>query len=634
MRQLWLLIAGLFLSAFANAQQADSTAMPIITLADVSIVDFKNDNLGVFKSIDLNVNSKANKVGGDLGDLIQNSAPIYFKNYSVGGIKTIDLRGTGSERTKVYWNGIPINSPTLGGFDFSLLPFYFVEDARLRFGGASLTDGGGGLGGSVQLVNSANFDDSSLEIAGSYGSFDSYTVAAKGLVRLNKFKSDSRVFFLKAKNDYTYTNEYKKGHPIENRINNEVEQFGFQQIFSYNLNAKNLLSARFSWTDSDRNIPPPISSSAVGAEQYDHLIIGQLAWDWVPIEKSYLNIRTGFQNQGNRYLQEDFIDANTIVNAWNNNIDFGYYGINQVKLSASFRFDRYWVNSDGVGHINEDQITGLINADWQILKQLKLVFGARINTITGSASPLMPYGGIDLEFPKNGGNIRANVSQIYRFPTINDRFWNPGGNPDLESENGWNYELGYSFRKGFRKSDLEFGINTFYGLINQWILWQPNSFNPLFWEAQNIWKVTNKGIELTMSSEIELSMKSKLSMAVNYTYTSSTAAETKQPDKEIIGKQLILVPEHQILIPIEFYWLNLSASVNYHFVSERYTDRLNRHSLTAYNLIDLAIGYAFKNKSIKTNFRINNLLNNQYKTIPGQPLAGINFYLELTFKIF
>ena len=357
MKQLWLFLAGLFLGAFANAQQYDSTAMLAITLADVSIVDFKNDNQDVFKSIDLNVNSNVNRIGSDLGDLIQNSAPIYFKNYSVGGIKTIDMRGTGSERTKVYWNGIPINSPTLGSFDFSLLPFYFVEDARLRYGGASLTDGGGGLGGSVQLVNSANFDDHSLEIAGSYGSFDSYTIAAKGLVSLNKFKSDSRLFLLKAKNNYSYTNEFKKEHPTEYRKNNELEQFGFQQVFSYKLNSQNLLSARFTLTNSDRNVPPPISSSGDGAQQYDHLIIGQLGWDWLPLDKSYLKVRTGFQNQKNRYYQKDFIDANTIVNGWNNNIDFGYFGISQVIFNASLRYDKYWVDSDGAGKVNEDQFT-------------------------------------------------------------------------------------------------------------------------------------------------------------------------------------------------------------------------------------------------------------------------------------
>ena len=633
MKQAWLFIAGLFLGVGAIAQHTDSLSMPEITLEDVSIVDFKNDNHNVFKSIDLNVNSKVNRLGSDLGDLIQNSAPVYFKNYSVGGIKTIDLRGTGSERTKVYWNGIPINSPTLGSFDFSLLPFYFVEDARLRFGGASLTDGGGGLGGSVQLVNSASFDDNSMEIAGSYGSYDSYTIAAKGLFSKNNFKSDSRVILLKAKNDYSYTNEYKKGHPTENRVNNEVMQFGFQQVFSYMLNNKNLLSARFSFTDSDRKIPPPISSSGIGAEQYDNLIIGQLEWDWVPLEKAYLKIRSGFQNQENRYIQQDFIDASTIVNAWNNNIDIGYYGVNHLKLSASVRFDRYWVNSEGAGQVTEDQITTLLNADWQLLKQLKLVLGARLNTITDASSPLMPYGGIVWSLFENGGLISANVSQVYRFPTINDRYWKPGGNPDLEPEHGWNYELGYRYKRDFRKPDLEFGINTFYGLINQWILWQPNSFNPLFWEAQNIWEVINKGIEFTSNSRIKLSEMTRISLGLNYTYTSSTVAETKQPDSKIVGRQLILVPMHQVMIPIEVYWLDLSAAINYHFVSKRYTDRLNKHTLSAYNLIDLVIGYGFKNRSIQTIFRINNLLNNQYQTVPGQPMPGINFNLEITFKI-
>ena len=386
--------------------------------------------------------------------------------------------------------------------------------------------------------------------------------------------------------------------------------------------------------DAERNIPPPISSSGDGAKQYDQLIIGQLAWDWVPLEKAYLKIRSGFQNQENRYLKKDIIDANTIVNAWNNNIDLGYLGIDQFKFSASVRFDRYWVNSDGAGKVEEDQFTALLNADWQLIKQLKLVLGARINTITDSSSPLMPYGGLVWNLFENGGFISANVSQVYRFPTINDRYWNPGGNPDLEPEHGWTYELGYHYKKDFRKSDLEFGINTFYGLINQWILWQPSLYNPHYWEAQNIWKVINKGIEFTSNSRMKLSESTKISLGFNYTYTSSTVAETKKSDTEIVGKQLILVPMHQLMIPVEFYWLNLSAAINYHYASKRYTDRLNNNYLSAYNLIDLVIGYGFNKRSIQSNFRINNLLNNQYQTVPGQPLAGINFNIEFTFKIF
>ena len=92
------------------------------TLEDVSIVDFRSDHEEVFKHVEINLNSTALGIDATLEDALKKSIPIYFKNYSYGGISSIDFRGTGAERTQVYWNGMPINSPTLGSFDFSLLP--------------------------------------------------------------------------------------------------------------------------------------------------------------------------------------------------------------------------------------------------------------------------------------------------------------------------------------------------------------------------------------------------------------------------------------------------------------------------------------------------------------------------------
>jgi len=631
---MWLFIAGLVLSGSVFAQVNDSLPMQTITLEDVSIVDFKNDNYPVFKSKELSVSSQANKSGSDLGDLLQNTIPVYFKNYSVGGVKTIDFRGTGSERTKVYWNGIPVNSPTLGGFDFSLLPYYFVEDARLRFGGASLTDGGGGLGGSVQLVNPVRFKNNSIELSAAYGSFGSYTLGGKALVSKGKFKSDSRVLFKGAQNNYTFINDFKKGHPTENRVHNEVSQLGFQQVFAYRINPRHSLSARVVLTESERNLPPPVSSTSKdGAWQKDNLFLSQLAWDWVPKSVLYLKVRSGFQNQENRFVLDNVVDAKTRVQAWNNNVDFGYYGFKKLKLSTTLSFDRYWVNSDGVGQVIEDQFSGLINADWQLLQQLKIVIGARTMTITGSSSPTMPYGGVVWQVPKNSGNFRANISQVYRFPTINDRYWKPGGNPDLNPENGWNYELGYDYKNKFGKIDIEFGLGTFYSLVNQWILWQPSVNNPFIWEAQNIWKVNNKGVEVNLKTGINFSETNNLIFRINYTYASTTVAETKKNDSGVVGKQLILTPKHQIIIPIELYLKDFNASVIYRFVSKRYTDRLNKNALDPYNLIDLVMGYQFKKPRFHTNFRIDNVLSTIYETIPGQPLPGITFNLELTWKI-
>ena len=37
---------------------------------------------------------------------------------------------------------------------------------------------------------------------------------------------------------------------------------------------------------------------------------------------------------------------------------------------------------------------------------------------------------------------RVNFSRNFRAPTLNERYWQPGGNPDLEPEESYNIEAG------------------------------------------------------------------------------------------------------------------------------------------------------------------------------------------------
>ena len=167
----------------------------VYTLQDVSIIDFKVDHEELFKNLHLDLNSNAIVLSSTIEDALMNTMRVYFKNYSYGGIASVDFRGTGAERTQVFWNGMPINSPTLGSFDFSLLPAFFINDAKVRFGAASLVDGGGGIGGSIQLNQNTEIAEDQLLFTSGIGSFENYSGAIKARFKQNKLTSDTRVFY-------------------------------------------------------------------------------------------------------------------------------------------------------------------------------------------------------------------------------------------------------------------------------------------------------------------------------------------------------------------------------------------------------------------------------------------------------
>ena len=107
-----------------------------IKLDTVIVVANKIDSrggVGVKKSIidKVELNRNATRT---LSELLQEGTSLQIKSMGQGAQSTISFRGTSSNHTQVLWNGISINSPQLGCFDFSQVPVYFLDRKRVVYG--------------------------------------------------------------------------------------------------------------------------------------------------------------------------------------------------------------------------------------------------------------------------------------------------------------------------------------------------------------------------------------------------------------------------------------------------------------------------------------------------------------------
>ena len=93
---------------------------------------------------------------GGLVEALRFTQPIYIKDYGPGGIANLTMRGGSSQQVELFWNGMSINSPTLGLTDVSLVPTAFFSEASVHRGSASLLDGIGGTSGALHLNSSAD----------------------------------------------------------------------------------------------------------------------------------------------------------------------------------------------------------------------------------------------------------------------------------------------------------------------------------------------------------------------------------------------------------------------------------------------------------------------------------------------
>ena len=122
------------------AQQSIDSVQQIDT---VNIIGDKDNNTivcysisGISKLPDITSLHSMN----DIAEALQQFTAVQINSYGLGNASSISIRGANDDHTNVYWNGLKINSLTLGGTDISLIPFesgdqFSVETNNASFGG-------------------------------------------------------------------------------------------------------------------------------------------------------------------------------------------------------------------------------------------------------------------------------------------------------------------------------------------------------------------------------------------------------------------------------------------------------------------------------------------------------------------
>jgi|CXWL01.1.fsa_nt_gi vitamin B12 transporter len=93
-----------------------------------------------------------------------------------GNVTSLFLRGTDSTHTLVLWNGVALNDPLFGAFDFGYLPLDGAERVEVVRGPASALYGGEALAGVVQVVT-ARHDALALRLEGGENAYQRAALA-------------------------------------------------------------------------------------------------------------------------------------------------------------------------------------------------------------------------------------------------------------------------------------------------------------------------------------------------------------------------------------------------------------------------------------------------------------------------
>lgn len=605
------------------------------------------------------------KVTLSLSDLLSENSSVFIKNYGRGALATASFRGTAASHTQVNWNGININSPMAGMVDFSLIPVYVIDDLNLKHGSASVADGSGGIGGSINISNTANWDNRSsvkyIQGFGSYKTFDEFLQLGFGNRRV---QIKSRFYHNYSKNDFQFTSRGignlnpETGeviHPIETNDNAIFSRIGQLHELYFRPEANQIWSLKYWGQYANRSIPRPISyegpdnSNLNNQQDTDHKIVA----DWKFFRpQSKLHLRSGYSGKKLYYSQKNQVPglglvpaiySESLQNSFFNTLSYSQDLNNDLSIESVLDLNLHKVSSrDTVKRTGfekqRNEVSLLMAIRKNFAERLNLNLMLRQDVVDGQWVPFIPYLGFDFRVVKGAELIlKGNVTRNYHQPTLNDLYWQPGGNPNLLPEEGFSVEAGLEYQQVFSRHFVQTELTVYRSDINNWIIWIPSTMG--FWEPGNIKRVLSKGVEYSLQTAWSF-RQFNYKIVGTYAYTSSVNyGDPLVWSDESYGKQLVYIPLHSGNLMLNLNYRNWFVTYQYNTFSKRYTtssnDLTRRTPYYPYFMNDVAVGRDFQIRDISftTELKIYNLFNETYHSILYRPMPGRNFTLVFMMKI-
>ncbi len=600
-----------------------------------------------------------------MANLLANHTPIFIKTYGQGGVATASFRGTAASHTQVQWNGMNINSPMLGQVDFSLIPVFFIDDIQLYPGGSSLNNCSGGLGGSVSINNLPDWNNQfDLSLSTKYGSLHQTQSFLKIGAGNRKLQFRVRSFYEYAKNDFKfYSQEDKRWQKQENA---EYTRLGTMAEFYARIKQRHYLSIIGWGNKAARNIPPLSNFSALHHDEYqdDMDLRANLQW------KTLLPKLKIFFNSGLAYNHINYFAGDSIISKqdeWGNPVNT-FYKVNHDaintyysfsnQVSSTYSFSKKWVFEYSIysnyhdvsskdliprtdtwaGHRivytkNRMESGAKVSLGSQLSDRLSGNFMVKKDLVDKKWIPIIPFLGLkfDCSREKDGHfYIKTTLTRNYHWPTLNDLYWQPGGNDTLKPENGYSGDMSIHYSGQFGKLDYHASLNSYASIIDNWIIWMPGDF--VYWNANNLKKVFARGME----TFIKISTREfpvNITMQGMYAYTKTTNLASVMNNDNSLGKQLVYIPVHSANMLFKAERKGYSILYTGYFTGKRFTSTGNdrNHALPAYYLASISLEKKIRKKenTFSFSFSINNLFNVSYIAIRERPMPGIHYHLSL-----
>lgn len=565
----------------------------------------------------------------NMANLLSQQVPVFVKSYGLNNIATLNFRGASAAQSQVYWNGVPIQNAALGIADVSLLPVSLINKVNVVYGSSSAMWGSGNVGGALLIENdlpafddSGSFTQSVSAVAASYGH---YQAGVKSALATKRFVLSVDAFGQSAKNNFPY----EDNNGVEQRMNNVKLQSGVGMLQAgYKINDKQTITARAWYQQYYREIPRALFEAFSVKNQRDESLRTLLDWN-----------RKG--NKTSTYVKVAYIrdivwyeDSTVLVNAKNfTNQLYAEAGVNhrfnehhklllfspvhissidRVSLGDRYEQQRYALAAAYLYSAFDNKLNISVNGRGELIDDVKI---------------LLP--GINASYDVTDYlQLRANAQRTFRMPTLNELYYNPGGNPLLKPEKGWNEDAGYTLCVK-RKLAVQHSLSAYNRVIDDWIIW----FGGAIWTPHNIATVRSRGLQTENRFQYTLGSVT-LHLSLNAAYTIATTMASYQPGDGSIGKQIPYTPLYNGQGNLGLTWKRLYVNYNHTYTGLRYITTDESYELPYYTIGNLQLMYSLTpgNNPLQITAQCNNIWSSGYQVVNARPMPGINLLFGLSFS--
>ncbi len=612
----------------------------VIPLEQVTISAYaKSSHLSSFQSIRLDSLQKGRFAVSDLATLLKSETNINITQYGgEGSLSSIRLRGSGPSHTQVNWNGIPVNSPTTGTIDLSLVSSLMADEVDLIYGASGSLFGSGTFGGSLNLINKPDWNNRlGIMVFGEAGSWNHYKSGVSVRTGRDNWQYHAGGYLQSSQNNYSYRNNFLPGNPIERRANDTLRSSGFQQHLFLKLPGNWTVQAGMWLQNRDKDLPASMSAGNGNiANQQDRSLrlFTRVSKTW---KRSVLEI------VGSRFVDsllfteyargkdQALRQSGLLSGISSAGLSGRWYPSNLLTFEAGTEMESHKAQGSSFQGVMTEYRGALFGSARYKSEHLTLMTGLRQVLFSGSQTRTLYSLTARYEVPGINLALKGQVSNKFRLPTLNERFWQPGGNPTLLPETGTGLESGLEWGiKRTAGSGIQIATTFFLQNIHNWVQWVPTG---TYWSPENIRFVRCQGFEASgiYTDKIGTALAT---LKTTYSYTESLDMNFVSDDTRIAG-QIPYVPRHQVQSRLSLAIRGFEGFLSYRFTGSRYTtdDHDPWLMLKPMHIADFGLSdrLFLKEHEVLISFRIHNLLNNSYQLIRAYPAPGRSFFISINY---